>query len=138
MEQIISVFFWYLLNIYLYLSYIITKNIWHMKKHYTPFFGLLLAVLMYSGAQAQTVIHAQYRPVQGLSDPELPDPRYAAAGEVAELREQIQLLTDAYSRLVEQHNIQTDRLQALERQVHSVGPPPARQLPNSVLSIRKL
>ncbi|MCB2407785.1 hypothetical protein [Hymenobacter lucidus] len=109
-----------------------------MKKYYTSVFGLLFAVLTYSEARGQTIINAQYRPINGLSDPELPDPRYAGALEVDELKEQVQLLTDAYSRLVEQNNLQADRLQALERLVRAVGPPPARTLPNSALSIRKL
>ncbi|TGE15411.1 hypothetical protein E5J99_12470 [Hymenobacter elongatus] len=108
-------------------------------KSYSTFllsFGLLL--LSYSGATAQSVINVQYRPDRGLSDPELPDPRYAGAVEVNELKEKVQILTDAYSRLVEQHNIQADRLHALERLVRMTGPPPAKTLPNSVISIRKL
>ncbi|MCB2379133.1 hypothetical protein LGH70_16145 [Hymenobacter sp. BT635] len=92
----------------------------------------------YSGAQAQMAMNVQYRPSSGLSDPELPDPRYAGTVEVAELKEQVKSLTEAYSRLVEQHNLQADQLQALERLIRTAGPPPPRALPNSTLSIRKL
>ncbi|TGE29097.1 hypothetical protein [Hymenobacter metallicola] len=109
-----------------------------MKNYYTLFFAFAAVAASGTEALAQSAVTVQYRPVQGLSDPELPDPRYAGAVEVGELKEQVQALTEAYSRLVEQHNLQTDRLQTLERLVRSVGPPPARPLPNSTLSIRKL
>ncbi|TGE24901.1 hypothetical protein E5K00_06785 [Hymenobacter aquaticus] len=109
-----------------------------MKNYYSFACAFFLVVGSASVAQAQSAMTVQYRPNSGLSDPELPDPRYAAAIEVGELKEQVQALTDAYSRLVQEHNLLTDRMQALERLVRTVGPPPPRALPNSTLSIRKL
>lgn len=111
-----------------------------MKKYYAPVFAFFLLVLASATAQAQVApdSNGHYRPARGLSDPEQPDPRYAAAVEVSELKDQVKLLTDAYSQLVEQHNQQADRLQALERLTRTAGPPAPKELPSSIISIRKL
>ncbi|PJJ59676.1 hypothetical protein [Hymenobacter chitinivorans] len=111
-----------------------------MKNYYAPTFGFFLLVLTSAPAQAQIApdSNGHYRPARGLSDPEQPDPRYAGALEVSELKEQIKLLTDAYAQLVEQHNQQADRLQALEQLTRTAGPPAPRELPATIISIRKL
>ncbi|UOQ51020.1 hypothetical protein [Hymenobacter cellulosivorans] len=105
-----------------------------MKHSYTFVFGLLLLMLSFAPVRAQMApdSNGHYRPTKGLSDPEQPDPRYASSVEVNELKDQIKLLTDAYSRLVEQHNQQADRLQTLERATRTAGPPaPGNYRPTS-------